>query len=191
MFENTNSVTLCQNSVFAKFWGCQIWGFRKENCIFCFCLFYVGEIETEKRKTNKMEKAKQPYKNRVVWRWSSKMWKFPQNGFLAKIAWHYLCRAGRKTRIFVHTICFGQKLFLTKTVQTRKNYKNSGFSGNCPKLKLHLFFEKGFFDMGEKVGFTNCVFEKLCKHYFYSVFSKTQLFKSKNCMLIKQKIYEK
>ena len=22
-FENANSVTLCQNSVFAKFWGCQ------------------------------------------------------------------------------------------------------------------------------------------------------------------------
>ena len=31
---------------------------------FFFCLFYVGEIETEKRKTNKMEKAKKPYKNR-------------------------------------------------------------------------------------------------------------------------------
>ena len=40
--------------------------------------------------------------------------------------------------------------------------------------------------MVEKVGFTNCVFEKLClphwKHYFYSVFSKTQL-------LQKQKLY--
>ena len=24
------------------------------------------------------------------------------------------------------------------------------------------FFEKGVFDMIEKVGFTNCVFEKLC-----------------------------
>ena len=47
--------------------------------------------------------------------------------------------------------------------------------------------------MVEKVGFTNCVFEKLCfrKHYFYSVFSKTQFFKNKNCMLKKQKIYEK
>ena len=29
--------------------------------------------------------------------------------------------------------------------------------------KWHLSVEKGvFFDMGEKVGFTNCVFEKLC-----------------------------
>ena len=28
--------------------------------------------------------------------------------------------------------------------------------------KCDLFFEKGVFDLGEKVGFTNCVFEKLC-----------------------------
>ena len=41
--------------------------------------------------------------------------------------------------------------------------------------------------MVEKVSFTNCVFEKLCflKTHFYSVFSKTQLFKNKNCMLKK------
>ena len=66
-FENANSVTLRQNSVFAKFWGCQQRGFRKENSIFYFCLFYVGEIETEKRKKKKkkMEKAKKPYKNSV------------------------------------------------------------------------------------------------------------------------------
>ena len=61
-----------------------------------------------------MEKAKKPYKNRFFLRWSSKIVKKKQkNGFLAKIAWHYLCQEGRKkTRIFVHTICFGQKFFL-------------------------------------------------------------------------------
>ena len=55
-----------------------------------------------------------------------------------------------------------------KTVKTRKNYKNSRFSG-------HLFFgKKVFWGMGEKVFFTNCVFEKLCflKTLFYSVSSK-------------------
>ena len=62
MFRNTNSATVCQNCVFAKLSGSQKWGFRKENCIYCFCLFYVGEIETEKRETNKMEKAKNNYK---------------------------------------------------------------------------------------------------------------------------------
>ena len=39
---------------------------------FLFLSFYVGEIETEKRKTNKMEKAQKPYKNRFFWRLSSK-----------------------------------------------------------------------------------------------------------------------
>ena len=41
--------------------------------------------------------------------------------------------------------------------------------------------------MVEKVGFTNCVFEKLSflKTLFYSVYRKTQLFKNKNCMLKK------
>ena len=42
--------------------------------------------------------------------------------------------------------------------------------------------------MVEKVGVTNCVFEKLCfpeSTSFYSVFSQTQLFKNQNCMLKK------
>ena len=49
-------------------------------------------------------------------------------------------RKGEKTRIFVHTICFGQNNFWTKTVKTRKNYENSGFIGNCPKPKMTFFF---------------------------------------------------
>ena len=60
-----------------------------------------------------MEKAKKPNKNRSFLRWSSKNVKNKKkNGFLAKIAWHYLYQEGRnKTRIFVHTICFGQNIF--------------------------------------------------------------------------------
>ena len=107
------------------------------------------------------------------------MWKSQKNGFLAKIAWHYLCQEGRKTRIFVHTICFGQNFFWTKTVQTRKNYKNSGLSGNCPKPKMTPFlWKRCFFDMGEKVGFTNCVFEKLCftENTIFIVFSAKHSF---------------
>ena len=64
-------------------------------------------------------------------------------------------------RIFVHTICFGQK-FVDENSANQKNYKNSGFSRNCPKPKMTPFLKKVFFDMGEKVSFTNCVFEKLC-----------------------------
>ena len=102
-------------------------------------------------------------------------------------------RKGEKTRIFVHTICFGQNFFWTKTVQTRKHYKNRGFSGNCPKPKMTPFLlKKVFFDMVEKVGFTNCVFEKLglsentisivfsAKHSFSK--TKTVCWKNRNFM---------
>ena len=41
IFRNTNSAAGCQNSVFTKFGGCQKWGFRKENCIFCFFFFML------------------------------------------------------------------------------------------------------------------------------------------------------
>ena len=80
------------------------------------------------------------------------MWKI-KNGFLAKIAWHYLCQEGRKTRIFVHTICFGQKLFWTKTLQTRKNYKIVVSAEIAQNQKWDLFFEKGAFWHGWKSGF--------------------------------------
>ena len=83
----------------------------------------------------------------------------------------------------MHTICFGQNFFWTKTVQSRKHYKNRGFSGNCKKKqKWHPFLEKGVFDMVEKVGFTNCVFEKLCvswKHYFIVFSAKHSFWKTK------------
>ena len=50
---------MCQNSVFAKFWVIKNEVFEKK-IAFLFFLFYVGEIETEKKK--KMEKTKKPIK---------------------------------------------------------------------------------------------------------------------------------
>ena len=66
IFENTNSVTLSQNSVFfsQNFGDVKIEvSKRKLHFLFFFFFFYVGEIETEKRKKRKMEKAKKTYKN--------------------------------------------------------------------------------------------------------------------------------
>ena len=90
------------------------------------------------------------------------MWKIPKNGFLAKIAWHHLCQEGRKTRIFVCTICFGQNFFGPKQCKPGKTIKIVVSADIAQNPKWHLLFEKGVFDMGEQVGFTNCVFEKLC-----------------------------
>ena len=87
-----------------------------------------------------------------------------------KIAWHYLCQEGRKTRIFVHTICFGKKCFGPKQCKPGSTIKIVVSAEIAPNQKWHLFLKKVLFDMGEKRGFTNRVFEKLCfffwKHYF-------------------------
>ena len=63
------------------------------------------------------------------------------------------------------------------------------------KIKNDTFFgKKVFFDMVEKVGFTNCVFEKLCfpENTIFIVFSAKHSFsKTKTVCWKKQKIYEK
>ena len=48
----------------------------------------------------------------------------------------------------------------------------------APNQKWHFFFAKGVFDMGEKAGFTNCVFEKLCfsENTIFIVFSAKHSF---------------
>ena len=61
-----------------------------------------------------MEKAKKPYKNRFFLRCSCKNVKNQKVDFLQKLADTICVRKGEKTRIFVHTICFGQKLFLAQ-----------------------------------------------------------------------------
>ena len=68
----------------SSFRACETKGSVPSLAIFVF-VFFMLENRTEERKTNKMEKAKKPYKNRFFWRWSSKNVKNPKNGFLAKI----------------------------------------------------------------------------------------------------------
>ena len=118
-----------------------------------------------------MEKTKKPYKTGFFKGCHAKCEK-SKNGFLAKIAWHYLCQA----RIFVATICFGQNFFWTKTVQSRKHYKNRGFSGIAKRQKWHLFW--CFLTWLKKWVFSNCVFEKLCfpENTIFIVFSAKHSF---------------
>ena len=47
-----------------------------------------------------MEKAPKPYKNRFFKVVIQKCEKKQKNGFLAKIAWHYLCQEGRRNAHF-------------------------------------------------------------------------------------------
>ena len=58
IFRNTNSVTMCQNSVFAKFWVIKNEVFEKKIAFFVFSFLCW-------RNRKKMEKGQKPYKNRV------------------------------------------------------------------------------------------------------------------------------
>ena len=64
MFINTNSVNLCQNSVFAKCRDVKNEVFEKK---LAFFVFVVSMLETEKqKKKTKWKKAKKNYKNSVL-----------------------------------------------------------------------------------------------------------------------------
>ena len=91
--------------------------FLKRKLHFCFCLFYVGEIETEKRKTTKWKKApKNPIKIVFFKVVIQKCEKSRKRIFNKNCLTLLVSGREKRTRIFVHTICFGQKCFWTKTV---------------------------------------------------------------------------
>ena len=61
------------------------------------------------------------------------------------------------------------------------HYPPTSDQRKLPNTKMTRFFEKVFLDMGAKVGFTNCDFEKLCflKTLFVIMFKKTQQLQKK------------
>ena len=99
-----------------------------------------------------MEKGpKKNYKTSAL-RWSSKNEKNDKM-FSKNCLTSFVSGREKKNAISCTRSVLAKTFSGTKTVKTRKNYKNSGFSGNCPKPKMTLFFERGVFDMGDKVGF--------------------------------------
>ena len=123
------------------------------------------------------------------------MWKIIKNGFLAKIAWHDLCQEGRKKAHFRCNYLFWPNFFGPKQCKAGKTIKIGVSAEIAQNQKNDTFsLKKVFFDMVEKVGFTNCVFEKLCfpENTIFIVFSAKHSFsKTKTVCWKKQKIYEK
>ena len=173
MTKNTNSVRLCQQNVFCRIVGMSKMRFLKRRLHFWSLSFYVGERETEKERT-KWKNTENPIENSVL-RWSFQNVKIQKHGFLAKIAWHYLCQEGWKTAHFrAHYLLWPKNLWGPKQCKAGNTIKDRGFSGYCPKPKMTLLFEKGVFWHGRKSGFTSC-FLKSCaflKTLFYSVSRK-------------------
>ena len=177
---------------FAKFGGCQKWGFRKENCIFCFFLFYVGKMETEKGK-KKWKRPQNPIKigffKVVIHKCEkSKKWSFSKNCLTL-----FVSRREKNAHFRAHYL-FWPNFFYQKQCKPGKTIKIVVSAEIAQNQKWHILFEKGVFWHGWKSGFYYLCFWKAVfywKQYFYSVFSKAQLFKNKNGMLKKQKINEK
>ena len=94
----------------------------------------------------------------------------------------------------MHTICFGQIFFGPKQCKAGSTIKIGVSAEIAKKSKNDTFFwKKGVFDMVEKVGFSNCVFEKLCfpENTIFIVFSANTAFQKQKLYVEKQKICEK
>ena len=156
-------------------------------------------LETEKQKNKKKlngKRPKNPIKIVFLRGGHPKIRKMKEMDFFAKIAWHYLWQEGRKNAHFrAHYLFWPKTFFGPKQCKPEKNIKYDGFSGNCPKPKMTPFFWKRcFLTWVERLGFTNCVFEKLCssENTIFIVFSEKHCSCNQKAVCWeKQKIYEK
>ena len=158
MFRSTNSVTLCQNSVFSTFWGCQKRGFRKENCIFVFS-FLCWWTRNRKMKKWKWKRQKKPIKIgflKVVIQNREKIKKW----ILSKNCLTFVSGREKNAHFRAHYL-FWPIFFGPKQCKAGNTIKIGVSAEIAKKQKWHLFLEKGVFWHGWKT-FTNCVFEKLC-----------------------------
>ena len=142
--------------------------FLKRKLHFLFLSFLCWRQRNRKWGKNKMEKGPPKPIKLVLLRWSFKIGKWKKGILLQKLPDTSCVRKGEERVLFVHTICFGQKLFGPKQWKP---------SGNCPKPKMAPFFFKMVFLTWVKTCVLLIVFLKAVlfwKHSFYSVFSKTQ-----------------
>ena len=136
-------------------------------------------------------------KNRSFLRWScknvknQKKWIF----FLQKLPDTICVRKGEKKRASSCTLSvLAKDVFGPKQSKPGKTIKIVVSAEIAQNQKWNLFWEKVLFDMGEKVGFTNCVFEKLCfaESTIFIVLSEKHSFsETKYVCWTKHKIYEK
>ena len=127
------------------------------------------EREKQKKGKKKWKRPKNPIKRFFV-RWSSKNVKI-KKGFFCK-NWLTLFVSGReKKHAFSCTLSVLAKFVWPKQCKPRSTIKIGVSAEIGQNQKWHLFFWKRcFFDMVENLGFTSCVFEKLCFFLFFCFF---------------------
>ena len=110
------------------------------------------------------------------------MWKI-KNGFCFCKNCLTLFVSGREKNALcrAHYLVWPKNFLAPKECKPGKTIKIVVSAEIAQNQKWHLFWKKGFFDMVEKVGFTNCVFEKLCfsENIIFIVFSAKHSFLKK------------
>ena len=163
---------------------------RKLHFLFFSFLCWKSRNRKKEKKKKNMEKAKNTIKNRffkvVIQKCEQK-----QKRIFSKTCLTLFVSGREKNAHFRAHYLFWPKMFFgPKQCKSGKTIKIVVSPEIVQNQKWHLFFEKGVFWHGWKTGFYWLCFWKAVlfwKHYFYSVFSKTQLFKSKNGMSKKTK----
>ena len=172
MFKNTDSVTSCQNSVFAKLSGCQ-----------------RNRKEEENKQNGKRPKLL--IKIMLFKGGHPKMGKW-KNGVWAKIAWHYLCQEGRKRRAFSCTLSvLAKKVFWSKTAKPGKTMKIVVSAETAKNQNDTIFLEKGAFLWWVKKWVLLTVFLKSCallKTLFVLCFQQNTAVAVKKLYVAKTKI---
>ena len=91
--------------------------FSKRKLHFLFFPFLCWKNRNRKKKKNKMEKAKKPYKDRFFLRWSSKNVKKQKKWIFSKNCLTLFVSGREKKRAFSCTLSvLAKKFFWTKTV---------------------------------------------------------------------------
>ena len=167
-------------------------GVSKKNVQFLFLSILCWKKKKRKHEKNgKINFQKKPRK--IVffgWLWR-KMFFFVNCHFFWKIGKHYLCSEGKKRCAFsLQLSVFGKCHFFWCPFKVTKHYKNRGFSRHRGKPKMALLLQKCHFGFALEKGFYYlwCLKAVLrWKHYFYSVFSKTQLCRHERMQLEQNK----
>ena len=110
-FLETQKVSQCVKIVFLQNFGSSKMRYSKRKLHFLFFLFLCWRNGNRNKKKKKWKRPKKPIK-RVFKVVIQKCEKSKKMDFWQILPDTYLCQEGRKMRIFVHTICFGQILFL-------------------------------------------------------------------------------
>ena len=141
-----------------------------------------------------MEKTKKPYKNSFSKVVIQKCEKSKKKIISKNCLTLFVSGREKNAHFRAHYLFWPKCFFWTKTVQSKKHYKIGVSAEIAKKAKMTPFFGKRCFLTWLKKWVLLTVFLKSCvswKHYFYIVFSKTQLFKNKNCMLNKNRKFMK